>query len=64
MKILVNEIPLTCSNCLFCGRVMGRVMSKTEIISAFTGCKLLEIEIPFEIGITTRLGNCPLRELN
>ena len=64
MKILVDEIPRTCSDCLFCGGNVGKVLPSREIQKAFTGCKLLYIPISFEIGTSTRLGNCPLKELS
>lgn len=52
MKLLVDELPKTCSKCLFLG----------ELKSNKTGCLLLQIKIPFEIGITSKLGICPLKE--
>lgn len=57
IKIFVDEKPSLCVNCLFSGGVKdmyGKVRS---------GCKLLNIGVPFEISLSTRLGNCPLIEL-
>jgi len=55
MKIIVDTIPNSCFKCLFLGSIRNGNDSHS-------GCKLLDIKIPFEIGITTRLGNCPLIE--
>jgi len=51
LKILVDKLPTNCSKCLFLGDIKEK-----------TGCTLLKLKIPFEIGITTRLSNCPLVE--
>ena len=53
MKILVENAPNTCYECLFLGEVKNNTHS---------GCTLLKVKIPFEIGMTTKLGNCPLME--
>jgi len=55
MKILVENAPNTCYECLFLGEVKNNTHS---------GCTLLKVKIPFEIGMTTKLGNCPLLEHN
>jgi hypothetical protein len=54
LKILVDELPSTCSSCLFLGGIL-------ESGNTYTGCTLLKIKIPFQIGISTKLGNCPLK---
>ena len=53
MKIVVDNIPHSCYECLFLGSIKN---------NTYSGCTLLNIKIPFEIGMTTRLGNCPLVE--
>ncbi len=53
MKILVDSLPNKCMGCLFLGEI-------SESNNTYSGCTLLKIKIPFEIGITTRITNCPL----
>lgn len=56
IKILIQDVPKTCSACLFLGTIL-------RLNSTCTGCTLLKIKIPVELGCITKLQNCPLIEL-
>lgn len=57
MKLVVCDSPNSCYECLFLGNI-------NKPNTTYSGCTLLKIKIPFEIGMTTKLGNCPLVEFD
>lgn len=62
MKILVDEMPVTCSQCLFLNQVRKYDLIK-ENRDTTTGCTLTNIPISMEIGTRCRLNDCPLKQI-
>lgn len=58
MKVYVDEKPQACYHCLFCGQFYE--LSLTGSRDYVSGCTLLKMQIPLQIGCSTTLGNCPL----
>lgn len=58
MKVYVDEKPQACYRCLFCGQIYEH--SLTGFNAYVSGCTLLKMQIPLQIGFSTTLGNCPL----
>lgn len=65
MKVYVDEKPQVCGRCLFCGQIYEPSFIAYEngdnVLGKYvSGCTLLKMQIPLQIGLSTTLGNCPL----
>lgn len=65
MKVYVDEKPQVCGRCLFCGQIYEpscAVYGNGDVVPGkyVSGCTLLKMRIPLQIGLSTTLGNCPL----
>lgn len=65
MKVYVDEKPQACYSCLFCGQIYepscAVYQNGDKVPGKYaSGCTLLKMQIPMQIGFSTTLGNCPL----
>lgn len=64
MEILVKGKPETCEQCLFLGTIIEKVYIGENQMELHYGCTLLNTKIPKDIRVSTRLGNCPLKDVS